>query len=443
MDNRRVVVTGMGLISPLGNTKEALWSGLCEGKNAVVPIDGEQYGLPDLRFGAPCSGFTGAIEDFGDLHKDVKRNIRKNVKVMCRETLMAVAAAQKALLDAGVAYDGASRSDTGVMFGSDHMVSDPESTAPAFLACMEDGRLHPEWLGSKGLPQVTPLWLLIWLTNMPGCHISIYNELLGPNNSLTMAESVANATLKYAATTIQRGMADRMVAGATGTRLQQMRCWQVLISEQLADKNLPPAEASRPFDKNHTGQVLGEGAGVIIVESLECARARNATVYAEIIAAADSMAGCQTPDLAQPCLVPDYRRSMTNALCGVLAKSGFSVEDIGFIFAHGLGVPKVDVAEAAAIREVFAQRSTPVPVVSAKGHFGNLGAGAGAVELIAGILALKNGRLFPTLNFSAPAEGCDLNIITDGNTPAGKCFIHLSVNARGQASAVLMARVNE
>ncbi len=443
MSDCRVVITGTGLVSPLGDTKEELWEQLCASRSAVVPLDGEAYGLKSLRFGAPCTQFTGAVGDFGDLPKELQRNIRKNAKVMCRETLMAVAAAQKALADAGIVYDGASRGEMGVMFGSDHMVSDPRSTAPAFLACMENGELHTQWLGEKGLPQVTPLWLLIWLTNMPGCHISIYNQLLGPNNSMTMGESSANAALKYAAATIRRGMAQQMVTGATGTRLQVPRTWQVLISERLADENLPAAEASRPFDKNQTGQVLGEAAGVVITESLASAQARGAKILAEFVAASDSMAGTHTADLDARCLVPDFRRSMVNALRGVLQKSGYAAEEIGFIFAHGLGVPEVDAAEAAAIQEVFGGRSVPVPVVAAKGHTGNLGAGGGVVEIIAGLAALEHGHLFPVLNHETPLDGCALHVVTRPDVPAGECFIHLSVNARGQASAALIAKFRE
>lgn len=428
----------------MGDTQEALWEGLCAGRSAVVPVDGvAEHGLASLRFGAPCRQFTGASEDFGVLSKELQRNIRKNTKVMCRETLMAVAAAQKALADAGIVYEGTPRPETGVMFGSDHMVSDPCSTAPAYLACMENGELHTEWLGSKGLPRVTPLWLLIWLTNMPGCHISIYNQLLGPNNSVNMAESSGNAVLKYAASSIRRGMAQQMVTGATGTRLQNPRTWQIFISEQLADENLSPAEASRPFDKNQTGQVLGEASAVVVTESLESARSRGAKILGEFIAASDSMAGSHTADLNARCLVPDFRQSMVNALRGVLAKSGYAAEDIGFIFAHGLGVPEVDAAEAEAIREVFGGRAAPVPVVAAKGHWGNVGAAGGMVEIIAGLAALEHGHLFPALNHETPLDGCALNVVTRPDVPAGNCFINLNVNARGQASAALIAKFRE
>ncbi|MDO4550190.1 MAG: beta-ketoacyl synthase N-terminal-like domain-containing protein [Planctomycetia bacterium] len=436
--NNKILITGLGLVSPLGDSKEELWNHLSTGKSGIVPLDGEDYGLKSLRFGAPCSFFTGEIGDFGELHKEVKKNIRKNAKVMCRETQMAVAAAQKALHDAGLAYDGCPQGDTGVMFGTDHMVADPRAMAPAFLACMENGVLHTEFLGSKGIPQVMPLWLLIWLTNMPGCHISIYNQLLGPNNSITMGEASANAALKYAQSTIHRGAARRMVVGVTGTRLQAVRTWQTAISEKLADENCVPEEACRPFDKNHTGQVLGEGAGVFILESQESALARGAKIYAEFIAAADSMAGTHTEDLSRRCLVPDFRQSMENVLRGVLDRSGYSVDEIGFIHAHGVGVPEIDRAEADAIHAVFGARREPIPVVAAKSYSGNLGAGSGALEIMAGIAALESGHLFPTKNF-VESDGYKLNIVMNENVPAGKCFINLNVNSRGQASAALLA----
>lgn len=442
MNAVRTVITGMGIVSPLGNTKEALWEGLYSGTNAIVPLPESYAGISEiLRYGAICKDFTGDIQDYGELEKDVKRNIRKNAKVMCRETQMAVASAQKAMNDANLFFNGEAQPRVGMMYGSDYMLSEPQATYTAFAASRnENGEFDIRNMGDKGRETVAPLWLLIWLPNMPACHVSIFNQFLGPNDSLTSNEAAANSSLKYAHETIARGWADIMITGATGTRIQSIRTWQVVISENVSPRDADPETVSCPFDRRHCGQVLGEGAGALVLESLEHAQARGAEIQAEFLAGADSMVGTHTDDLTKFNLVPNYRQGFVNVLNRVLQDSGKSVDEIGFIHAHGLGVPEVDRAEAEAIQEVFGKRSAPIPVVAAKAAFGNLGAGAGAVELAAGIEALKHGVLFPTRNFHEPAEGCALNVVTNTETPAGDCFINLSINFQGQASAALLGK---
>ncbi|MDO4575938.1 MAG: beta-ketoacyl synthase N-terminal-like domain-containing protein [Planctomycetia bacterium] len=442
MNPTRTVITGVGLVSPFGNTLESLHDGLYSDRSAIVPLPESFSDLQDiLHFGAPCSEFTGHIDDFSVESKEIKRNIRKSLKILCRETQMGIASAEKALRDAGLCFDGEPQPRAGIMFGSDYMLSEPTSTCGAFRACIdEQGVFHPERLGTDGLLGVAPLWLLIWLPNMPACHISILNQLLGPNNSITTNEAACNSALKYAHATITRGIADVMIFGATGTRLQSIRTFQVGISETLADKNLSPEQASRPFDKNRTGQVLGEGAGAMILESLEHAQQRNAKILAEFLAGADTMAGTHTSDLSRNNLVPNYRLAFANVLRRVLEMSGKTPDEIGFLHAHGLGTPEIDRAEAEAIDEVFGNRSTPLPVVAAKSAFGNLGAGSGAVEMLAGIDALNCGKLFPTRNFESFDADYRFRVVTDSDTPAGDCFINLSVNFAGQTSAAMLGK---
>ncbi len=442
MNTFRTVITGIGLVSPFGGTKESLWEGLYSGANAIEPLPESLSGLSEiLRYGSFCKDFTGDIQNYGELEKDIKRNIRKNAKVMCRETQMAVASAQKALNDANLVFHDEVQPRIGMMYGSDYMLSEPEATYSAFAASRDEkGEFDIKKMGDTGRETVMPLWLLIWLSNMPACHISIFNQFLGPNDSIVTSEAAANSSLKYAHETIARGWADLMITGATGTRVQSIRTWQIVISENVAPLDADPATVSCPFDRRHCGQALGEGAATLILESLEHANARGAEIQAEFLAGADSMVGTHTDDLTKFSLVPNYRQSFVNVLNRVLQDSGKSIEEIGFIHAHGLGVPEVDRAEAEAIREVFGKRTNPIPVVAAKAAFGNLGAGAGAIELIAGIEALKHGVLFPTRNFQEPDEGCELNIVTDTNTPSGDCFINLSINFQGQASAALLGK---
>lgn len=451
MNSTRTVITGLGLVSPFGFTQEALAEGLYAGKNAVLPLPQESF--PELfnelaeiiRFAAPCTQFTGDIDDFAMEDKNLKRTIRKSLKILCRETQMAIAATQRALTDAGLDFHGEPQKNVGLMYGSDYMLSDPRLTEAAFRTSMDgEGVFHSEKIGANGVASVMPLWLLTWLPNMPACHITILNQFIGPNNSLTLNEASANATLAYAHNTIERGIADVMVTGATGTRLQNIRTFQVAINEKLADPSVPPELASRPFDRARTGQVLGEGAATLILESLEHAKQRGAKVYAEYLAACDTMAGKHNKDdLTKPLLVPDHKAAFINVMRRTLAMAGKTPDQVGFLVAHGLGDPDIDRAEAEAIDEVFGSRSTPLPVVAAKGTFGNLGAGAGAIELIAGITALNRGTLFPTRNFEAFDEGTNyrFRVVTDSETPAGDCFLHISTcGPTAQTSAALIGK---
>jgi 3-oxoacyl-[acyl-carrier-protein] synthase II len=280
---------------------------------------------------------------------------------------------------------------------------------------------------------MSPLWLLKYLPNMPASHVAIYNDLRGPNNSLTMREAAANIALTEAFQIILRGGAELMLVGATGTRLHPMKTIHAIQQEELADPTCEPARASRPFDRQRTGMVLGEGAGAVLLETLASATARNARLYGEVIAGASSIA-------VGPRLLAQRERAIRNVLSAVLGQSSTAPEQIGHLHAHGLSTRRSDCEEAQAIAAVFGGRKAPLPVVAAKGHFGNLGAGGGMVELIASLLAMEHDRLFPTLNYETPDPECPIHVVTNGSTPAGESFVNLNVTPQGQASAVLVRR---
>ncbi len=200
---------------------------------------------------------------------------------MCRETRMAVAAAQLALADAGFAEQPADPEMSGVVLGSDYMLTMPEDYSSSMKMCAPDGEFEYGKWGKDGLGDMAPLWMLKYLPNMPASHIAIYNDLRGPNNSLTMREAAGNLAIGEAFRTIQRGHSNLMVAGATGTRVLPMQAIHALQTEQMAAENGDPAKASKPFDKARTGMVAGEGSGMIVMEEYETAKARGATIYAE------------------------------------------------------------------------------------------------------------------------------------------------------------------
>lgn len=431
---RRVVITGVGLISPLGSTKESLWEALSTGQSGVGPLTVLPPNTLPVAFAAEADQFSGKIDDFGPLSKDQKKAIRKALKVMCRECQMGVAAAQLALNDARIESGQADPARTGISFGSDYMLSAPEEFNEGILECLDgQGQFEFTRWAKEGLPKMSPLWLLKYLPNMPASHLAIFNDLRGPNNSLTLREASANAAVAEAYQIIVRGDAEMMLAGATGTRLHPMKMIHVVQQEEVADASADPVQACRPFDLDRTGMVLGEGAGSIVLEELSVAEARGAAIYGEVVSGV-------TASSLGPKMLARRGRAMANALRATLDAAGASTEEIGHLHAHGLSTRSCDVEEAAAIREVFGPRADTLPIVAAKSYFGNLGAGGGMVELIASLMAFEHGRLFPVLNYRTADPECPIFAVTDESVEPGESFVSQNVTPQGQAAAVMVRR---
>jgi 3-oxoacyl-[acyl-carrier-protein] synthase II len=431
---RRVVITGIGAICPLGSSKGAVWEGLSQGRSGVSDLAPELAGGAPVRFGAAARQFTGDIDNFGVLEKEVKKAIRKGLKVMCRECQLGVAAAQLALADAGFKPGTADPDRSGISFGADYMLSMPDEFSEGIVQCLDpQRRFHFSRWGMEGMPKMSPLWLLKYLPNMPASHLAIYNDFRGPNNSLTLREASANAALGEAYQIILRGGADLMLVGATGTRLHSMKLLHAVQQEEVFSGDGDPAAASRPFDRDRRGAVLGEGAGAIVIEELSAAQARGATIYGEVVGSATSSA-------ADRRLVAHRDRAMANVLRATLRGAGANADEVGHLHAHGLSTRTCDADEARAIQEVFGGRSAAIPVTAAKSFFGNLGAGSGMVELIASLLAMQHGRLFPILNYTTPDPECPIAAVRSGDVQPGASFINLSVTPQGQASAAMVRR---
>jgi 3-oxoacyl-[acyl-carrier-protein] synthase II len=430
---RRIVITGLGVVSPLGNSPAALWDALVAGRSGVAPL----VNLPALggrvTFGGECRDFTGEIENFGELEKELKKAIRKALKMMCRESMMAVAAAQHAIADAGFANVPMDPDSSGVVFGSDYMLSPPDDLLAGMLTCGAGaGKFEFEKWGRGGMKDMNPLWMLSYLPNMPASHIAIFNDLRGPNNSLTMREASGLLAIREAVQTIERGHAERMIAGATGTRVHSTKTVHAVQQEQMASPELPPAEACRPFDCDRTGMVVGEGAGAMVLEEFEAAKGRGATIYGEIVSTSSAAAMTSRAEGRR-------EEALANAARAALASADLAPSDIGHINAHALGTSVGDAEEAAALAAAFGSQLADVPVVAAKSSFGNLGAGGGVVETIASVLALAHGRLFPTLNYATPDPKCPVWVAHGASLPApGSSFLKLSVTPQGQAAAIVV-----
>jgi len=434
--DRRIAITGLGAVGPLGNSPTEMWEALSAGRSGVETLSQ----LPPLKnlvyFGGEARQFSGSISDFGVLAKDQKKAIRKSLKVMCRETIMAVAAAHQAIANAGLADQAIDPERSGIVFGSDYMLSPPSDFTDGMLKCgAQSGKVEYAKWGQAGLAEMNPLWMLKYLPNMPASHIAILNDLRGPNNSLTLREIAGVMAVREAAQTIKRGHADCMLAGATGTRIHSFKTIHAVQTEQLANPECEPAAACRPFDLHRSGMVVGEGAGVIVLEELESARRRGATIYGLIAGAGSSI-------VTNSKLEGRRDKAMANAVRHAMTEAGLAADQLGHISAHGLATTDGDADEARALHETLGPACQKIPVVAAKSYFGNLGAGSGMLELMASVMALREGRLFRTLNFETPDPQASLAITADDSQPSGDSFLKLSVTPQAQAAAVVVTRAD-
>lgn len=426
----RVVITGLGVVSPLGNDPQRLYERLLQGESGISRLESIPTESLPIACGAEAREFTGKIDNYGPLEKALQRTIRKGSKVMCREIEMGVAVAQLALTDAGLTAEIRDPHRTGVIYGCDYIMTLPEEFAAGVQKCLnEDGEFQFDQWGAKGKPEVNPLWLLKYLPNMPASHIAIYNNLQGPNNSITIREASAPAAIGEAFVTLQRGHADVILVGSTGSKVHPFRTMHACMQEELAADRDDPAQMSRPFDADRDGSVLGEGAGAMILETLEHAEARGASILGEVCGYGSSaVAGS---------VVADFQHQ---AILNVLRAACRDAPQVGHVHAHGLGTISGDRQEAGAIAEFF-EGSTVPPVVAAKGNFGNLGAGGGMVEVITSLLAMQTGELFPAPNYQTPDADCPVALCVDRGVSAGDSFVSVNITPQGQAAGVRIAKL--
>ncbi|MEM7811523.1 MAG: beta-ketoacyl-[acyl-carrier-protein] synthase family protein [Planctomycetota bacterium] len=425
------VLTGVGLVSPIGVGVDAFVESLKSGRSGVGSLE---------RFaGSAAPQDTGGeVRDFDDsVTKSVMpKKQRKFVKVMCREIELGVASALTAVTHAGVDLDALEKTRFGVEFGANLMFSPPEVLRDAAWSVTDvagDARAFAfdRW-GGEGLKVLEPLWLLKYLPNMPACHIGIAVDARGPNNSLTLGEASGLLALGEATRIMQRGKADVMIAGVTGTRLHPIKSLHAKLWDELAERDGSPATWSRPFDADRNGQVLAEGAGSVVLETPDHAAARGATVLAEVL-------GCGASCVIDRSGKADRGRALLNAARAALRDAGVSPADVGHVNAEGLGERDADRAEAATIRELF---PGGVPVTATKSYFGNCGSGTGMLELAASVLMLREGLIPPTLNCETVDPECGLDVVTGGpRATDADLFLTLNVTRAGQAGAAVVRAV--
>ena len=413
----------MGLVSPIGCSLDEVWQNLTHQNSGIAPLQLLPTEILPFRSGGEARDFKGEIGDFGPLEKPLMKAIKKNMRVMCREIEMGVAASQKALTHSGLGVER-DPDRIGCIFGCDYILTRPEEYEDGYRTCAANsgGDIAIGDWPTLGLPKVNPLWLLKYLPNMPNSHVSIYNDLRGPNNALTVREASMGLSVAEATRIIQRGSADAMLVGATGCRIHPMRTPQTALTERLAAECQDPSKMSRPFDQSCDGMVVGEGAGALLIESYEHASSRGAKIWGEVLATSATMAN--QPDQLETALRLAYQNAIDS--CDLPSEWHFH--------AQGTCTLEADSAEAAAINGIT---NGKVPVTAAKSYFGNLGAGSGAVELICSLLALEHNQLFPILNLENPIAAA--NWSSAPHQP-GQAFAHSSFTLQGQTSCLILGK---
>lgn len=379
--DRRVVITGLGAITPLGVHITTIWDRICRGVSGLGPIT--RFDTSDFAV-----RIAGEARDFSpDAYLD-KRDIRRTDRFVH----FALAAAQDAVQNAELQVTEANAHRVGVYIG----------TAFGGLESVET--VHRQLL-EKGPNRVSPLFPAIVLGNLAAGHVSIRFGASGPNNSSVTACAAGAHSIGEAFHLITRDAADVMIAGGTEAVITPLAVSTFGNMRALSTRNDSPQTASRPFDRDRDGFVMAEGAGILILEELQHARRRSATIYAEVIGYGS--AG-DAHHLTAPC--PDgagAARCMGNAL----HDASLSPDAVDYINAHATATPAGDIAETLAIKTVFKARAHAIPISATKSMTGHLLGAAGAVESIFTVLALRDGILPPTINYQHPDPDCDLDYV--------------------------------
>lgn len=426
-----MVVTGLGVVSPLGVSLETFWNNLSSGTSGIGPIQFLSDTAVPKNMGGEAREFSESL-----LKEIIPKRQRKFIKVMCRDIQLGVTAALLAYQNSKLDPAMIDHDRFGVGFGANQMLSPPEVLKDACWACVDDlegeARFQFEKWGEIGLHAMEPLWLLKYLPNMPACHIGICVDARGPSNSITMDAASGNLVLGEALSVIQRGAADIMIAGTTGTWIHPTKSIHAALWDELVHSDDPPETWCKPFDKNRNGSVVAEGSAALVLEEESHARNRSAEIFGELLGAGSS---CVTDRNG----VPQLRHAMANAMNAALRNASCKPDDIGHLNAHGSGAVAEDKAEAEAILEVFGDDGRKVPVTALKSYLGNSGSGAGPLEITGSLLGLRQGVIPPTLNYQTPDPECPLNVVHgDPLTTNNKTFLKVSVTRAGQASALVI-----
>lgn len=425
---RKVVVTGIGVVSPNGVGKDAFWDACTAGRSGIGPIGSFDSRNHPVRI-------AGEVPADYDPAPFVPDTCRKNLKLMGRAARFGVGAAGLAVKDSGLTLANEDSDRVGVMMGAGVVPVDLGELAPLLAqAVQEDGfdptRLVPE----DGCPPLFPLWLLKHLPNMVAAHISLAYGCRGPNNTIVTACVAGTQAVGEGFRAVSRGEADIVLAGGADSRIDPLLLLAYTALGTLSRSDRPAAERSRPFDRERDGFVLGEGAAVLVLEEYERAKARGANIYAEVRGFGSSFD-------AYSVTKPDPTGSGgAKAIRAALKEGAIDPSDIGYINAHGTATKLNDAMETAAVKSALGPAAETVHLSSIKSMIGHAIGAAGAIEAAALALTLKTGVVPPTINLTHPDPACDLDY-TPGSAREGRVRYGLSTSFGfgGQNGAVVMA----
>ncbi|WP_435235067.1 beta-ketoacyl-ACP synthase II [Psychromonas sp. PT13] len=384
MSKRRVVVTGLGMLTPVGNTVNESWEAVQSGKSGISNIehfDAEKF----------ATRFAGLVKDFNAEDYMPRKDARK----MDAFIQYGVAAAEQAFTDSGLVVNDENAERIGVAIGS----------GIGGISTIETNVHNFEKSGPR---KISPFFVPATIINMISGHVSINKGLKGPNIAVTTACTTGTHSIGLAARMIQYGDADVMFAGGAEKASSQLGMGGFAAARALSTRNDSPETASRPWDESRDGFVLGDGAGVLVLEEYEHAKARGAKIYAEF--SGFGMSGDAYHMTAPPESGAGAALSMKNAI----KDAKINATDIQYINAHGTSTPTGDIAETQAVKTIWGDAANSVMMSSTKSMTGHLLGAAGAIEAIFSVLALRDQVAPPTINLENPSEGCDLDYVTDG-----------------------------
>ena len=381
MTRRRVVITGLGTVNPLGLNVPEYWRGLLAGVSGIAPLSLFDAGPFKVRFG-------GEVKNFRPDPVIDTRAARR----LDRFSQLALVATAEAVRDSGIDFASCDPFRAGCILGS----------GIGGIAEFEDGH---DTLRTKGPNRLNPFVIPKMIANSAAGNISIQYHLRGPNTTVSTACSSAAHAIGDAMRQIAGGFADVMISGGTEAAITPMGLAGFIACRALSERNDDPSHASRPFDKDRDGFVLSEGAGILVLEEYERAKARGAAIYAEV-------RGCgNTADAYHITAPHEEGAGAAEAMRAALKEAGWDAADVQYINAHGTSTPLGDVAETKAVKTVFGDHAKRLMISSTKSMIGHLLGASGGVEAIACALSIKHGVLHPTINLHTPDPDCDLDYV--------------------------------
>jgi 3-oxoacyl-[acyl-carrier-protein] synthase II len=438
MSSSRVVITGLGAVSSLGLTVADMWEGLLAGRCGISEITAFD------PVGFSCR-LAGQAPDY-KIQQYVPKAVRKSTKLMSRDIGLSVIAANEAFVSSGLVTKGipasagtpenvkAEPTRMAINLGAGLISCDLVELAPAVAASVTDGEFDIRKWGKEGIELVTPLWLLKYLPNMLACHIGIIHDIQGPSNTITCAEAAAHIAISEAAQIIARGGAVYALAGGAEAKVNPIiMIRQCLLKRVTSENNDDPAGSCRPFDADAKGSVFGEGAGMLILEELESAKRRGAKIYAEIAGLGQSNSINPTYEHLEP-----DGFGLQIAIEKAMADAKIKPGDLDLIIPHGTGIPADDLAEAKAIETALGEKAREIPVWPTKSMLSNTGAAGGALDVVAAVCAMAEGKIPAAKNCDKKADGCNLNIVKQPQQKKISCALCCSYTYGGQTAALVL-----